>query len=192
MLLTLTENHKYLRPDGTPFPGVSVTEAIKGAGMMGYLPNDHWYLDRGTYVHQAIQMHFAGTLNYEDLDTVLRPYVDSALEYVTAKGIVPRETEISMGDEIYCYAGTADAVPLLDWKTGSSQDWHSIQMALYWYLCKVNNLGDEMPLTIHLSPNGKLPKVEQYSRKQLQDALKLGLAAVAIGNWKKTYLREVI
>src|SRR3989337_565956 len=84
--LTLDEKLVY-RLNGVVIP--SVTQIIKSSGMMGWMPEDEYYRQRGQYVHDAIKMYFKGTLDIDALSEGVRPYVDSAIDYITVTGYKP-------------------------------------------------------------------------------------------------------
>lgn len=183
--LVLTDGHQYLL-NGVPFNGPSVTEVLNKMNMMGYLPNDQYFLDRGTYVHEAIALYLRGQLDESSLSEGIRPFVDSAIEYITATGYKATHIELPLHDPIYQYCGTLDALPLRDWKNSSNQAWHSIQLAAYYHLAVVNNLKPEIPCSIHLSDKGKLPKVEPYKLEKIYADKKIFLAALACYQWRRT------
>ena len=182
--LTLDENHVY-RLDGVAIP--SVTQIIKSAGMMGWMPEDEYYRQRGQYVHDAIKMYFKGTLDIDALSEGVRPYVDSAIEYILVTGYRPALVECLMYSPIYRYAGTPDAWPLLDWKTGGKQSWHAPQMAAYYNLALENGIETTgiYPINVHLRPDGKLPKVEPYKFTEIIDAKKAFFSALHVYQWRK-------
>lgn len=162
-----------------------MTEVIKSAGLMGYLPEDQYFLDRGSYVHEAIAMYLKGTLDETALAEGIKPFVDSAIEYITVTGYKAREIELPLYDPIYKYCGTIDALPLRDWKTGGKSFWHSAQIVAYSELCKANNIDSGIPLNVHLSDKGKMPKVEPYTLIQLRDAKRTFFAALYLYQVRK-------
>ena len=157
---------------------------------MGWLPDDKYYLDRGTFVHQAISMYLSGTLDESSLSEGVKPFVDSAIEYITVSGYKPKHVELSLHSPLFRYCGTLDAWPLLDWKTGGKEAWHVIQMSAYFFLAHENEITSfpmPMPLNVHLKNDGKLPKSEPYTLAQLLEAKKIFLSAIACYQWRKQH-----
>jgi hypothetical protein len=177
-------NDRYLQWPNYP----SVTEIIKAEGFMGWLPEDQYYLDRGAFVHEAIALYFKGTLDMESLAEGIKPFVDSAIEYITFTGYKPEHAELSLCSPMYKYCGTLDAWPLLDWKTGGKSHWHVLQMAAYFNL-GMENIQDapsHIPVNVHLSDKGKMPKCEPYKLIELMDAKRTFLSALNCYQWKKS------
>ncbi len=185
-MLTLDDNHKY-HLDGKIFPGPSVTEVIKASGFMGWLPEDKYYLDRGTYVHQAIALYLKGQLDEGSLSEGVRPFVESAIEYITVTGYKAEHVELSLHDPIYIYCGTLDALPLRDWKNGGREYWHSLQIGAYFNLARANGLSPEFPVSVHLSDKGKYPKVEPYRMQDLREAQKVFFSALCVYQTRKNH-----
>lgn len=183
-MLTLDAEHIY-RLDGEVFPGPSVTEVIKAAGFMGYLPEDQYYLDRGTYVHEAIALYLKGQLDFGSLSEGIKPFVDSAIEYITITGYKAEHVELSLYDPVYMYCGTIDTLPLRDWKNSHHQPWHSIQISSYYNLALVNDLKPELPCTVHLSDKGKMAKAEPYTAARIYDDRKTFFSALHCYQWRK-------
>lgn len=183
-MLTLSEGHIYLL-NGKPFPGPSVTEVIKAAGFMGYLPEDQYYRDRGSYVHEAIALYLKGQLDFGSLSEGIKPFVDSAIEYITVTGYKAEHVELSLYDPVYMYCGTLDTLPLKDWKCGGKSYWHSLQISSYYNLAVINKLSPEIPVNVHLSDKGKLPKTEPYKMQDIRAAQKVFLSALCVYQARK-------
>ena len=184
--ITLDDNHIY-RVGGQPCEGV--TEIIKEAGLMPIYNGDKYYLDRGSYVHEAIALYFKGTLDFEALSEGIKGFVESAIEYITLTGYKPSLVETMLYSPTFHYCGTVDAVPLLDWKNSNNQKWHSLQIAAYWNLLMENKVAFERPITVHLREDGKLPKVESYTLMQIREGLGIFTSALAIYRWRKEHVQ---
>jgi len=186
MTLTLDDKHIY-RNDGIEIP--SVTQILKAEGFLGWQSGDEYYLLRGQYVHEAIRQYFKGTLDIDALLEGVRPYVDSAIEYITVTRYKPEHVELSLFSFAYKYAGTPDVWPLRDWKTGGKKTWHILQIAAYYMLAQENNelflTPSILPMNVYLRPDGKMPKCEPYTISQLLEGKKVFLSALACYNWKK-------
>ena len=94
--------HTY-RVGGIVYP--SVTQIIDPAHF-----GDEWYATRGTYIHQMIEMHVKGTLDEENLDPQLRPYLDAFKKFQVE---APHVKGIG------------------DIKSGAKMLWHLLQIAAY-------------------------------------------------------------
>jgi len=180
------ENHLYYL-NGELFSGPSVTTVISASGLMGYLPDDIYYLNRGKFVHEAIALYLKGRLEESSLSEGIKPFVDSAIEYITVTGYRAEHVELSLFDPVYLYCGTLDALPLRDWKSGGKSYWHSLQISAYYNLAVTNNLKPELPLNVHLNDKGKLPKVEPYRIQEIREAQKVFLSALCVYQARKNH-----
>lgn len=168
--------------DGTRL--VSVTQALKAAGII----DDTWYSSeaclRGTYVAQATELADRGELDEENLDPALKPYVDAWKGFLLDTGCRVVTIESPVWSSLFGYAGTLDRVVnfghgidcIVDIKTGGVEDWHQLQTAAY-------QLALEMPadrMAVYLRDDGT------YSARSHTDPndSKVFLAAVAVANWK--------
>jgi hypothetical protein len=171
-------------PEGTP----SVTEVIKASGLMGYMPEDQYFLDRGKFVHEAIAMYLNGTLDEQSLAEGIKPYVESAILYIETTNYKATHVELPLMDSVYGFCGTIDAIPLIDWKNSGKIPWQSTQLSAYWRLCKVNDIhGGHKPMSVHLDKNGKIPKVQPYTMQDLLEGEKLFLSALYVYKWRKQH-----
>ena len=184
MHITLDENHVY-SSGGVILDDPSVTEVISAAGLMGWSPADQYYLDRGRFVHEAIALYLKGRLDESSLSEGIRPFVDSAIEYIMTTGYKAEYIELSLHDSVYGYNGTLDALPLRDWKNSGKQSWHAVQISAYYNLAKYNCLNPMLPLTVHLNANGKTAKVETYKIRTINDSYQVFLSALHIFKWRK-------
>ena len=129
------ETHTY-SVGGAVLP--SVTQVLKGMGII----NTKFYTedsrDRGTKVHDALEML--------DLDMVEKSFIEPDIEgYIRAYeqfkydvGAKVLEVEKIVTHEELWYAGTLDRIMdiggkrvIVDIKTGSHEDWHNIQLSAY-------------------------------------------------------------
>ena len=106
MVVFREADHTYWR-NGLRYP--SVTEILKEEGFM---PNaewiNEWYLDRGTYVHRAIQLYNKGELLEKDLDERLAPYLDAWRQFKANSQIEIIESEKMVYSKVWHYAGRLD------------------------------------------------------------------------------------
>jgi len=178
-MLTLNDKHEYIL-DGKPFNGPSVTTVLKATGFYGWMPEDVYYRDRGSFVHEAIAMYLRGTLDESSLSEGVRPFVDSAIEYIQATGYKAEHIELPLMDDIYGYCGCVDALPLRDWKNGGPQYSTTVQISTYYHLAKQNCLGPGLPISVHLSSKGKMAKSVPYSMRTVLDEYKVFLSALHV------------
>ena len=183
--ILLDKDHKYT-VDSIEYPGV--TTVLKTAGLMGYLPSNQYYLDRGTFIHDALELYLHDDLDTETLSEGIKGFVESGIRFIEHIGMKKTYTftELSLHDPVYQYCGTMDVVPLIDYKSGGKSSWHVIQMAAYDNLLRVNKIPSErIPLNVHLRKDGKMPRVEPYKIQELKDGLKVFQAALLTYKWKK-------
>jgi hypothetical protein len=130
--------HAYAAPDGRRLP--SVTEVIRGMGLM----DDRWWTpeacDRGSLVHQTLALINEGTLDLDSLDPTLAPYATAWANFLAVGVDMVLLWEQPLADLERGYAGTADAILVLrgdktpwlvDAKTGKAQPWVGLQTAAY-------------------------------------------------------------
>lgn len=115
--------HRYLL-DGREM--ISVTTALKEAGMVD---GRHWSEEarlRGQYVHQCIALEAEGDLDESTVDPLVRPYFEAFRKFQRETSVVLEITERRIVDPLLGYAGTLDAIgvwpdgqrTLFDWKSG--------------------------------------------------------------------------
>lgn len=117
----------------------SVTQIISDLMCLDFRFIDPWYLEFGTAVHKAIELHIKDELDIKALDPLLRPYVAAFITSSQEIQFRIIESERIIFDPIIKIAGTMDilAVDLteklwvLDIKSGVPQPWHKLQTAGY-------------------------------------------------------------
>lgn len=166
--------------DGKPFKGPSVTQVLKATGFYGWMPEDVYYRDRGTFVHEAIALFLKDKLDESTLSEGIKPFVDSAIEYIQTTGYKAEHIELPLMDEIYGYCGCVDALPLRDWKNGAHQYSTTVQISTYYHLAKQNCLDPGLPVSVHLSGKGKLAKAVPYSIWEVLDGYKVFMSALHV------------
>lgn len=131
------ETHTYWY-EGRKIP--SVTQILKGVGII----DDSWFTEesrtRGSYVHEATHLDDIGTLDEDSLDAAIRPYVEQWRRFKSECKVTISSIEEMVYDPIYGYAGRFDRTlffgdctteVLPDIKTGSKAKWHCLQTAAY-------------------------------------------------------------
>ena len=185
------ETHTY-RLDGRVLP--SVTQILKGAGLI----DATWYTDesrtRGSYVHAAIEM--GDDLDLDTLDPVLVPYVQAWQTFLTQTGACGFVKEQRIVDQTVGYAGTFDALlvlpgqrgtTLIDVKTGACPSWAPLQLAAYARAVVLGLDDDNLPLhraVLELRADGTFRFI-QIPTNQYREDDKTWLAVVRVFQWKQ-------
>ena len=170
---------------------ISVTQAIREAGLM----DDAWWTEesrlRGEYVHRAILLHHEGDLAEDALDPVLQPYYTAYQKFLSETGFVADAVEERICDPVLGYAGTLDlrghfpttrsGVDLLDVKTGAVPPTVGIQLAAY---------ARALPASIVHRWALNLQGDSTYRLVRCTDAndLKLFFSCLAIAQFKRRHL----
>jgi len=178
-------------------PLVSVTTAIKSAGLMG---DTSFYTeesrDRGTAVHWVTERFDLGTLDCELIDEALAPYLAAYERFRQEHGPVWSHVETKTADLALHYAGTVDRAGrlttcphpvVLDIKSGGPAAWHRVQLSAYKRL-----LAAELPALItryalYLSSEGTY-RLEAFPLDDRED-WQTFQAALAVAQWKRRYLK---
>lgn len=142
MKLAFDEKNHIYRVEGEEIP--SVTTLLQKHGIV----NTDWYDEqgkvRGTYVHKGAEFVDDGTIDWEELDPMLMPYLRGYEKFTKDFEHEIKYSEHREFDAEIWYAGTLDRVInycgeniLYDIKTGAvSPPWVYIQLAAYWNLFK--------------------------------------------------------
>ena len=178
--LTLNEaTHEY-RVDNRPVLGVSQIIAAAGLSDMSWVSEEA--LKRGSYVHEAIQLHVEGTLDEKELDPKLVGYLNAWKAFERESGFKVRQvngiwqSEIRKAHPIYGYAGTMDHLgdlaghfTVLDVKSGDPDDWHGDQLAGYAML-EDFPAGNPRPnrANLYVRPDGSYRFVERKNREDFE------------------------
>jgi len=168
--LELDDQHRYTL-DGKGLDGL--TSTIAEAGLISGYGSD-WYMQRGTFIHQATEYWDKGELDESTVDPHIQGYLESWKQFRKDQNYKPDEIELKLYDPIYLYAGTIDRLPLCDLKSGVEEKWHKWQLAGYWNLCRVNGLQDQClnPFIVYLQEDGGPPKLKNYTQSQMRETLK--------------------
>lgn len=173
-------SHTYKTPEGRPL--ISVTQALSKAGLI----DSTWFTERaawsGSVVHRVTELWDKGILKESSVDPAAMPYLDAWREFCHSTGFKPIRIEVPRFHPTLLYAGCPDCDNddiVVDRKTGASQPWHAIQLALY---ANFHPQARSMKrYTVRLQANGR------YSVKQFNNFstdLAAGLSAVNIAHWK--------
>lgn len=173
--------HTYLLGDAA-LP--SVTGIIKDMGLVHSDYFTEYSRDRGTKVHQAIQLHNDGELDEDTLDPVLRPYLTAWQRFKDEAHVTIEASEVRLASEVYRFAGTIDAVgtiggtpAILDIKSGQVQPWTAIQLAGYHILL---DQPARKRYAVQLKEDGSY-RLHEFKDRQDRGVF---LAALTIHQWK--------
>ncbi len=133
--LRLDAEHKYWLGEKEL---ISVTTALKEAGLI----DTTWFTpeaaERGTAVHLACEQMDLGTLNYRPISSEHLGFLDAYARFFAEAKPVWSTVEEQVCDATVGYAGTLDRSGLLngvwtvlDIKTGPPAPWHGLQLAAY-------------------------------------------------------------
>lgn len=150
------ELHQF-KIDGTPVP--SVTQILKGAGII----DDRWFSEysatRGTLIHQTCELYDLGDLDEETLDPVLAGYLAGWKKFRDETEFVQTQIESPVYNIGLQYAGILDRVgyvndenTLIDIKSGAVPWWVGLQLAAYASCLYPPFTGDR--LAVQLSQDG--------------------------------------
>lgn len=164
----------------------SVTQVIKSAGLMPDMKwIDPWYMERGRLVHLACEMFDEGTLDEDQLDPEIRPYVMAYKGFREANEFEVLEVEKRCYHPSG-YAGQMDRVILwqdrraiMDLKCGPKEAWHGLQLAGYAEM----DPEATMRIGLHLTKKGRA-SIEIY--KQRSDRV-VFQSAVTLWQWKTAH-----
>lgn len=174
------ERHVY-SVNGRVLP--SVTGILKAEGFI----DDTWFTEdarlRGTYVHLACHLYDMGTLDENELDPALRPYLNGYIRFKADTGFEVVESEVPRYHEQYLFAGTPDKIgvmakadTLIDLKSGLVSPWTALQTAAY-------ELTLDRPMKrfgVQLTDDGKYKMIPFQDRTDRN----IFLSALAVHNWK--------
>lgn len=182
--------HVY-RINGRQVP--SVTQILQAAGMTN---GAYWTpeaRDRGTYVARATEIldRDPDDFDWDAVDEDKVGYVRAWEKFKCDSGCEIIESEEWVCSEAYQFAGTLDRVVLwnghavlIDIKTGSGAEWHSLQTAGY-RLCR-----DERPLdraAVYLTATGRCVPTPHVDRRD-EDVFK---AALTVAKWRVEHIPGV-
>ena len=191
MLTFDNARHEY-RLDGVVIP--SVTQILKAVGLSDYshVPADKLQLaaERGTVVHEIIELYEKGTLDESTIDPALRGYFESYLRAKDA-GLLPPERPSAIEKMVYSakykYAGTLDQMYRDNWindlKTGKPQPEHELQLTAYWGTMPNAYYFEPYKLTgTYLHEDGSIADVIEY-----RCSPSMWLSALAVYRWKEKH-----
>ena len=183
------ENHKYTI-NGKP--AIGVNELLDLFGMKKKIP-EHFLKNafhKGTCVHSVAELHLADTLDEENLDDALKPYLKGFEKFKKENPFEVFETEMLVGSEALGICGQLDCLAnkkgqlIYDWTISKNVgDWKWIQVALYQYLYNITHNPlrvDDISIVSILPGNYQIqPKPSKWSPSQLAENI------VYLYQWRK-------
>lgn len=177
------EAHVY-RLDGRLVPGV--TRVLQDEGLVDASHFTEYSRDRGTKAHRAIELYDAEDLAEEDLDPVLRPYLEAWRRFKAEAGVTIEASEVRLSSETYRFAGTIDKIgsvggnpAIIDIKTAARvESWWAIQLAGYHILV---NEPARKRYAVQLGADGGY-RLHQFKERSDREVF---LAALTVHNWKR-------
>lgn len=116
----------------------SVTEILRGAGVIQTEFSSPQALEKGKVVHEILEFMDKGVLVFESIDQRLKGYVEGYEKYKQESKIEIFDVERQLYNEDYEFAGTLDRLAffnkelcIIDIKTGEPEPWHALQLAAY-------------------------------------------------------------
>ena len=102
-----TEEHKYTYK-GKRLP--SITQILKAEGFIDDTWYNDWARDKGSHVHAAVHYDILGTLDEDDLDPEIVPYLKAFRKFMKESGFKVEKSEVPGVNTVYGFAGTPDMV----------------------------------------------------------------------------------
>jgi len=183
--LRMDADHRYWLNDREL---ISVTTALKEAGMV----DTAWFsldaAERGTYVHQACDL-----LDDDNLGSYLptvNGYVDAYRQFQQDLNPAWMQRERAVCDAVLGYAGTLDRAgylrgrwSLLDIKTGPPAPWHGLQLAAYARLALSPDGLKPDRFDLYLTKHGTYRLVKQDARTDEGEFL----AALTVAKYRRRH-----
>lgn len=170
----------------------TVTQILKSAGLINPEKYGQGGKERGTAGHMGCQFLDEGDLDWDSLDPVVRPYVESYRLWREATDYEWVAIEKPMVDDELQYAGIPDRVNpafVMDLKTGGVEPWHSIQISAYVALAEKPPFtapGYQMEgLLLYLDRDGGTAIERWFTKRQIRWGNSVFQAALTVHNWKR-------
>ena len=143
---------------------MSVTKALRLAGLIDTSHSSQEAMDRGTAIHAACEYWDQDDLEMSGLDDKIRPYLDAWIKFRKDSGCEILGVEVQIDSDTHRYSGRidrhvkiGDKEGVLDIKSGVPAPWHALQTAAY---CE----GLTARWTVYLSREGTYRIVEHTDR----------------------------
>lgn len=186
------EPHEYRIND---MPVVSITQAMRDAGIVDHRAPDPVAMERGRLVHLMCHLYDQGRLDLTSVDPMLAPYFNGWPRFCLDHAWEPLASECPLGQTLFSgihwYAGTPDKYgkahgkcAIVEIKTGGTPPWVGLQLAGQEVLLRANNVlvpGPVRRICVTL-PGDNTYKLTNWTETSDQHVF---LSAVAISNWKR-------
>lgn len=180
--------------DGRRLP--SVTQVLELAGLVDKTWFTDFGRDRGTYVHQMLELDDLGELDEGTLDEQLVPYLTAWRACCAAGRAAWTHIEHRMADATVGVAGTADrigafsgALTIADIKSGHPEDYIAIQLGGYAYLAELTGVVPSAKrvkrVGVFVRGDGSYRIVEYADRTDID----IFRAALAVAQWRLAHPR---
>lgn len=190
-ILTFDEETHIYKLDGVAIP--SVTQAIKGAGLMDLSFVSKELLeakaDLGKKIHTTTELYDRNNLDMNKLHPTLRGYLNAWIKFEDECQFIPTSIEMMKYHPLYRYAGRIDRIGMMqnvltqvDLKSGVHHPSYAIQSAAYVELCNYGKPKAECikkRITVYLKEDGT------YQLKEYKDErdIRIFLASLTINNY---------
>jgi hypothetical protein len=167
MKINRDENHIYRDDNGKIY--LSVTQHLQIAGLIDFSMVTPQALDiaseRGTYVHDAVNLWLDDDLDMDSIDNSYLRYVNGAISFLENSDFESWESNLMVWSERLRTAGETDLLgemrkspAILDWKTGVKSPTTPLQLSAYSFLYNESNPNNKKHfklLEINLTSDGK-------------------------------------
>lgn len=171
-------------------PLISVTQALKEAGLI----DDRWYTSeaalRGTYIHEACAMLNRGAELHPDSLCGYEGEVHAYRCFLADTGYEPRLTEQIVMSTAHCVAGKIDSLgPLfgclkvVDCKSGDYEPWHELQITAYSRMDYPQDMTPTGGVLLYLREDGT------YRLREVDTLVNWypWLSALGVASWKREH-----
>ena len=182
--LELNGQHHYTL-DGKGLDGL--TSTIAEAGLISGYGSD-WYMQRGTFIHQATEYWDKKILDENTLDPQIVPYLNSWKQFRKDQSYTPSHIEHTIYHPDLMVGMKIDRLPgPIDLKSGVAEPWHILQIAVQWSALICHGMHDlaREPQDVYLDPDGGPPKVKPYKTSELKDAFKVYASMMVFLRWRR-------
>jgi len=184
------DRHVYLweadHGDRRPRRLLSVTQVLASVGLIDSTYFTEAARDRGTYVHQMLDLYARNDLAVESVPAEFAGYLAAYQRWLGEAHATPTSQEQRLADVLRGYAGTVDWIGLVgerlaivEIKTGQPAPWHALQVSAYAVLARMTT-GGRYPdrFGLYLSADGRysmLPFTDRHDYARWDEALNLAL-----------------
>ena len=182
--LILTNDHRYLL-DGKGIDGL--TSTIKEAGLIRN--SDPKYMESGSAIHKITELYDLGIMDKYEIDPKGLPYLESWKRFRKDQNYTPLHIEFQIYHPQLMVGMKIDRLPgPIDLKSGTSEPWHILQIAVQYKTIQIHNLYDcskKIPMDIYLDPDGGPPKVKTYTPSEMREAFRIYCSMLVFVRWKR-------